>query len=88
MNGKNCTRRTGHSESNGLKAVIFKFERTNQPCIYSAVPLPLRVETGRYSGLSVHERTCNTYNSNETEDEIHFLLKYQCYHYLRQFLII
>ena len=49
--------------------------------------LPLRVETGRYSGLSVHERTCNICNSNETEDEIHFLFKYACYHDLRQSLI-
>ena len=49
--------------------------------------LPLRVETGRYSGLSVHERTCNICNSNETEDEIHFLFKCACYHDLRQSLI-
>ena len=49
--------------------------------------LTLRVETGRNSGLSVHERTCNYGNSNETEDEIHFLFKYSCYHDLRQSLI-
>ena len=36
--------------------------------------LPLRVETGRYSGLGVHERTCNICKSNETEDEIHLCL--------------
>ena len=36
--------------------------------------LPLRVETGRYSGLSVHERTCTICTSNATEDDIHFLL--------------
>ena len=35
--------------------------------------LPLRVETGRYSGLKVHERVCHICNTTETEDEIHFL---------------
>ena len=40
-----------------------------------------------YAALSVHERTCNICNSNETEDEIHFLFKSACYHDLRQSLI-
>ena len=49
--------------------------------------LPLRVETGRYSGLKVHERVCHCCNSTETEDEIHFLFKCSCYQDLRQTLI-
>ena len=49
--------------------------------------LPLRVETGRYSGLSVHERTCTICTSNATEDEIHFLFNCSCYQDLRQTLI-
>ena len=41
--------------------------------------LPLRLETGRFVGLSVDERICNLCNINETEDELHFLLKKQTY---------
>ena len=87
MNGKTFTWSTGHSETNGLMVVVFKFEQTNQSCVYSAVPLPLRVETRRYSGLCVYERTCNICNSNETEDEIHFWFKCPCYYDLRLSLI-
>ena len=45
--------------------------------------LSLRVETGRYVILSVNERICNLCNLNETEDEIHFLLRCTCYNALR-----
>ena len=45
--------------------------------------LLLRVETGRYVGLNVNERICNLCNMNETEDEIHFLLRCTCYNDLK-----
>ena len=45
--------------------------------------LPLRLETGRFVGLSVEERICNLCNINETEDELHFLLRCTCYNELR-----
>ena len=49
--------------------------------------LPLRVETRRYSGLSLHERTCAICTSNAMEDEIHFLFNCSCYQDLIQTLI-
>ena len=63
-----------------------KFEKSHFAQFRCGI-LPLRVETGRYSGLSVHERTCNICNSNENEDDIYFLFKCSCYHDLRQSLI-
>ena len=45
--------------------------------------LPLRLEAGRFVGLSVEERICNLCNINETEDELHFLLGCTCYNELR-----
>ena len=49
--------------------------------------LLLRVEMGRYSGLSVNERIGAICKSNATEDGIHFLFKCTCHHDLRQSLI-
>ena len=48
--------------------------------------LPLRLETGRYVCLSVNERICTLCNVNETEDEVHFLLRCACYNDLRRLL--
>ena len=36
--------------------------------------LPLKIETGRYNNIPVHERTCSLCNMNVTEDEIHFVM--------------
>ena len=49
--------------------------------------LPLRVETGRYIGLALNERTCQICNSDETEDEMHFLFNCPRYNDLRQIFI-
>ena len=35
--------------------------------------LPLRIETGRYIGLTVNDKTCQICYSDETKDEMHFL---------------
>ena len=42
--------------------------------------LPLRVETGRFRNEKREERICNMCNTNEIEDENHFL--YRCTFYL------
>ena len=49
--------------------------------------LPLRVETGRYIGLTLNERTCQICYSDETEDAIHFLFNCPRYNDLRQIFI-
>ena len=75
--------------------VKFKNFHTDSPHIYKALSfiqrkftsklrlgtLPLRVETGRYTGLAPHERFCLMCDNaqTETEDEIHFLLYCQAY---------
>ncbi len=45
--------------------------------------LPLRIETGRYSKLETKDRLCLLCNSNEVEDESHFLFKCNFYSTLR-----
>ncbi len=42
--------------------------------------LPLRIETGRYSNLNVEDRTCLICESNDVENEEHFL--FECNYYL------
>ena len=69
-----------------LLATMTKLEKSHFAQFRCSI-LPLRVETGRYSGLSVHERTCTICTSNATEDEIHFLFNCSCYQDLRQTLI-
>ncbi len=41
--------------------------------------LPLRIETGRFSNLKVEERTCLICNSNNVENESHFLFECESY---------
>lgn len=41
--------------------------------------LPLNVETGRFSNIQLENRICQTCNSNEIEDEIHFLFNCNLY---------
>ena len=45
--------------------------------------LPIRVETGRYSGEPVEQRICRLCTSNLVEDEKHFLLDCSLYNNLR-----
>ena len=46
--------------------------------------LPIRIETGRYIGLTVNDRTCQICYSDETEDKMHFLFNCPRYNDLRQ----
>ncbi len=41
--------------------------------------LPLRIETGRYSNLEVKDRTCLICDTNNVEDEEHFLFNCEFY---------
>ena len=49
--------------------------------------LPLRVETGRYIGLTLNKRTCQICYSDETEDVMHFLFNCPRCNDLRQIFI-
>ena len=46
--------------------------------------LPLRLETGSYSGEQPNERLCKFCNSNSMEDECHFILHCSLYNDLRE----
>ena len=48
--------------------------------------LPLRIETGRYVGEKPAERLCKICNSNQIEDETHFLIYCPFYRVLRETL--
>ena len=45
--------------------------------------LPLRIETGRYLGEPVNSRLCRLCDSQEVENECHFVLKCQLYNAAR-----
>ncbi len=49
-----------------------KFERSLISQLRLGI-LPLRIETGRYNNLGVNQRTCLVCNTNDIEDEHHFL---------------
>ena len=49
--------------------------------------LPLEIETGRYSNVTLQERICKLCNSNVIEDEIHFTVDCQLYDDIRDSLI-
>ena len=48
--------------------------------------LPLHIETGRYNQTAVEDRLCNICNSNEVEDEAHFLFNCSAYTHNRSLL--
>ncbi len=39
----------------------------------------LRIETGRYQGLTIEQRVCEVCDSNDVEDEMHFLIFYNAF---------
>ncbi len=45
--------------------------------------LPLHIETGRFRGTTLEERTCQICNSQSVEDEFHFILICNEYNELR-----
>ena len=45
--------------------------------------LPLKVETGRFQQVELHNRLCDSCNAEEVEDEIHFLCRCSIYNDLR-----
>ncbi len=45
--------------------------------------LPLHIETGRFRGTALEERTCQICNSQSIEDEFHFILICNEYNELR-----
>ncbi len=40
---------------------------------------PLRIETGRYERLPVEQRVCEVCDSDNVEDEMHFLISYNTF---------
>ena len=44
--------------------------------------LPLKLETGRFTGTKPEDRLCDICNSGAVEDECHFL--FHCSHYLQE----
>ena len=49
--------------------------------------LPIRVEVGRYRNLAVEERICEICNTNEIEDELHFVMVCPVYNSYRNELL-
>ena len=49
--------------------------------------LPLLIETGRYSKVPLQNRICKLCNSNQIEDELHFLLNCEFFEDLRRPLL-
>ena len=56
-----------------MKAYLPKQERSFLAQLRCGV-LPLRIETGRFSGLKAEERVCQLCDSGDIEDEKHFIL--------------
>ncbi|KAK3092266.1 hypothetical protein FSP39_000496 [Pinctada imbricata] len=50
--------------------------------------LPLRIETGRYSGEPVEERICNFCDKNDVEDERHFIFHCSLYETIRNNFLV
>ena len=52
---------------------------------FSCGVAPLRLETGRYEGLPVHERIC-TFCQTNVENELHVIIKDETYETIRESL--
>ena len=68
-----------------LKLNICKAERSHLAQFRWAV-LPLKIKTGRFSGLNVEDRLCQVCDQNAVENEIQFLL--HCTYDLRRAMIV
>lgn len=76
------TFKTRYETEQYLQVNITKTERSHLAQFRCAV-LPLKIETGRFSGLSVEDRICQVCNENAVENELHFLLHCQTYDDIR-----
>ena len=56
-------------------------------CQFRTGILPLRIETGRFIGERLEERTCKFCDAGTIENEIHFLLNCSAYSHLRDILL-
>ena len=65
--------KTQHNTEDYVKAYLPKQERSFLAQLRCGV-LPLRIETGRFSGLKAEERVCQLCDSGDIEDEKHFIL--------------
>ena len=75
---KNDTKVAKHLQCN-----LPKYERSLISQLRLGV-LPLRIETGRYSNLAINDRKCLLCNSNEIENEEHFMFSCNLYNSERQ----
>lgn len=69
-----------------LNLNLKKFERSMLSQLRTGI-LPLRVETGRYIGEPAEQRICKFCQTNNVEDERHFLLYCNLYDDIRQNLL-
>ncbi len=46
--------------------------------------LPFHIETRRFRGTQLDDRICQLYDTQEVEDQIHFVCKCNLYNYLRK----
>ena len=77
------TFKSNYETETNLKLNICKAERSHFRCAV----LPLKIETGRFLGLSVEDRLCQVCDQNAVENEIHFLLHCTLYEDLRRAMI-
>ena len=69
-----------------LKLNITKNDRSRLAQFRCAV-LPLKIQTGRFSGLASEDSLCQVCDQHAVESEIHFLLQCHVYDDLRKILI-
>ena len=67
------TVKSNYESEKYLKLNITKNDRSHLSQFRCAV-LPLKIETGRFSGLAIEDRLCQVCDQHAVESEIHFLL--------------
>ena len=70
--------KTEYKTEDYVKAYLPKHERSFLAQLRCGV-LPLRIETGRFSGHKPEERVCQLCGSGDIEDEKHFILSCDTY---------